>query len=349
MLYLSGSCIIAPMPTKVSSGRGIAPRYVLIALATILAVVSGFGAFQRGASANPHDPQELRFLELINDYRQDNGVGKLVLSDALTVASERHSADMAKYGFFAHDTVESSYYPAGSEPWDRMAAEGYDYPDTYRGENLAVGYETAEQVFEAWRNSPSHNAAMLDDNYVVVGIARVNDPGSRYGWYWTTDFGGKKDPTSHAPGEKARPAAKGDGNGIENGEFDDAGVWRQEARDDADLILKSGKARLGDYNDGVDDLRQKLRVREGAKLTYKVRVESEERRPVDRMSVRVLGEKGRELGVLATYDAGDAGGWKSVRSDLTPFAGRTVYLSFFAETDGSNPTTFYIDRVGLVL
>jgi hypothetical protein len=82
-----------------------------------------------------------------------------------------------------------------------MRAEGYDY-NTSMGENIAVGYETAEEAFEAWRNSPSHNAAMLDGRYRMIGIAALDVPGSVHGLYWTTDFDATVDPTSHAPGER---------------------------------------------------------------------------------------------------------------------------------------------------
>ncbi len=306
-----------------------------------------------------YDAEELRFLRLINDYRADNGVGPLILSDTLAVAAQRHSEDMGEYGFFAHNTERSSYYPAGSEPWDRMAAEGYGY-NTFKGENLAVGCETAAECFELWRNSPSHNAAMLDGNYKVVGVARLSVPNSRHGWYWTTDFGGRRDPTSHAPGEDEGPAEpKGvpnsapekpavDSGAIENGAMGDGPGWRQSATDGADLLL-DGHARLGGYNRGEDELRQKIRVGEGARLSYRLKVEEADgrRRSSDHMAVRILGEDGRRLDMLRRYTEVDAGGWERKGVDLSRFAGRTVYLSFHAGTDATAPTAFYVDDVAL--
>src|SRR5215210_7243989 len=115
------------------------------------------------------------------------------------------AALVAGIAVFDQRADADSYDPVGSQPWDRMAAEGYDY-NTYKGENIAVGYETAEQAFAAWQRSPSHNHAMLDGSYRVIGIARINDPDSVHGWYWTTDFGGVTDPSAHAPGESPQPA-----------------------------------------------------------------------------------------------------------------------------------------------
>jgi uncharacterized protein YkwD len=83
---------------------------------------------------------------------------------------------MAEYGFCAHYTVASSYYPAGSAPWDRMWTGGYDN-NTLIGENIAVGCESAKRCFELWGSSPSHNAAMLDGRFRVIGIARIKRSG----------------------------------------------------------------------------------------------------------------------------------------------------------------------------
>ncbi len=333
-------------------------RYLWVVAAVFAVLVAGVAAGEKSARATAYDAEELRFLQMINDYRKVNGVGPLLLSDTLSVASERHSHDMARYHFFAHITAGSSYYAVGSEPWDRMRAEGYDY-NTFMGENIAVGYESAEAAFAAWRRSPSHNAAMLDGRYRVIGIARIHPPGSR--WYWTTDFGATKDPTSHAPDEnpqagetnvvtdqhERREKPVEDGAGIENGEMNGEAVWEQEATDGADLIL-DGYARLGDYDDGKDDLSQKIRIGENAQLAYGVKITSGERRyPFDRLLVRLTDEEGRQIAVLRQYGDAEVGGWRRERVDLSRFAGRTLYLSFHVETDHTGLTAMYVDDVVL--
>ena len=338
--------------------------WVIVALLALLMPVMVAG--ERSASADTsYDPEELQFLQLINDYRQQNGVGPLILSDTLTASSEHHSLDMARYGFFAHNTEASSYYPKYSQPWDRMVAEGYDY-NTYKGENIATGYDTAEKVFQAWRESPSHNAAMLDDDYRVIGIARIYAPRGVHHWYWTTDFGGYVDSTSHAPGDpsqtqepegtsesqsdqdKDRKEQSKDDGDIENGSMNSQDVWKQKARDGADLIVEDGYARLGGYDDGIDDLSQKIRVRKDTRLAYGLKIETSERRqPHDRLLVRVTNEDGKQLAVLRKYTEKDAAGWTRPKVDLSRFAGRTVYLSFHVETDRAKLTTFYLDNVVL--
>ncbi|MBA3474329.1 MAG: LPXTG cell wall anchor domain-containing protein [Rubrobacter sp.] len=132
--------------------------------------------------------EEQRLLELINGYRQENGVGPLVSSGVLSTSAQRHSEDMAAHDFFSHSTRESSYYPGGSSPADRAAREGYP-TNVYTAENIALGQQTAEEVFEDWRGSPEHNAAMLGEQYTAAGIGHVDS-------YWTADFGSVADTPS---------------------------------------------------------------------------------------------------------------------------------------------------------
>ncbi len=135
--------------------------------------------------ARAAETEEQRLLELINGYRQENDIGPLVPSGTLSTSAKRHSEDMSSHDFFSHSTRESSYYPSGSSPEDRAAREGYP-TNVYMGENIALGQQTAEEVFEAWHNSPVHDDAMLGEQYTAAGIGHV-------GSYWTADFGSVAD------------------------------------------------------------------------------------------------------------------------------------------------------------
>ena len=135
------------------------------------------------SAAPPLDSEEQAFLDLINGYRQQNGLVTLSIDPSLQDAARWMSADMGAHNYFSHtDSL-------GRSPWERMAAFGYNYT-TWKGENLAAGTSSAQTAFDMWRNSPGHNANMLNANYRVIGIGRVYTTGSQYGWYWTTDFGG---------------------------------------------------------------------------------------------------------------------------------------------------------------
>lgn len=156
----------------------LAALYLVVILFLILGPV---GLNQ--AQANEAEEQQL--LDLINKYRQENGVTPLVPSGTLSTSAEHHSKDMSDHDFFSHRTKESSHYPADSGPADRMAREGYP-TDAATAENIASGQPTADEVFDDWRRSPEHDAAMLDGQYTAAGVGQD-------GTYWTTDFGSVSD------------------------------------------------------------------------------------------------------------------------------------------------------------
>jgi hypothetical protein len=163
--------------------------------------VAAFGSVQRDSEA-AIDSQEQAFLGLINDYRAQNGLGALSLNTQLNNAGEWMSADMGANNYFSHTDSQ------GRDPFERMADFGYNY-NTWKGENLAAGPDTAQGAFTLWKNSPGHNANMLNANFKVIGIARAYTAGSTYGWYWTTDFGGQAGGSTPppAPPEPTPPPA----------------------------------------------------------------------------------------------------------------------------------------------
>jgi len=175
-------------------------RLVLTLVLTLALALVAVAGMPKGAGADPAlDGEEQAFLTLINNYRTQNGLGTLSLNTELTNASDWMSNDMAVNNYFSHtDSL-------GRDPFQRMAAFGYNY-NTWKGENLAAGADTAQGAFDLWKNSPGHNANMLNANFKVIGIARVYGAGSTYGWYWTNDFGGQGSaPPPPAPTPTAPP------------------------------------------------------------------------------------------------------------------------------------------------
>lgn len=130
------------------------------------------------------DNEERAFLELINAYRRQHGAGNLSRQDQLGAAAEHHSQDMAKQNYFSHklangDSAEENIARFGYRGWDHV------------GENIAAGFETAEDVMAAWKKSAEHDRNMRNTNFDEIGIGRAYDKDSKYGWYWTTTFGSR--------------------------------------------------------------------------------------------------------------------------------------------------------------
>ena len=82
--------------------------------------------------------------------------------------------------FFAHTN------PDGDNPWDRAVEAGFCSPFIV-GENIAAGHPSVAVVQDGWENSPGHNANMLHESLVFVGMGYYESPfGTKY---WVQLFG----------------------------------------------------------------------------------------------------------------------------------------------------------------
>lgn len=170
------------------------PRALLtVALASALILLSA----SVPAAADPSlDAKEETLLQLLNEYRQDNGRDSLAPSAELNAAADWFANDMVSKGYYADDHLDS----LGRNPTQRGADFGYPWGV---GENLGAGsiFDDPQRILDAWKGSPSHNANLLGSSYEMVGIA--TDTGS-YGWYWVLDFGTVL--TEPAPDATSSPA-----------------------------------------------------------------------------------------------------------------------------------------------
>jgi uncharacterized protein YkwD len=163
--------------------RRIASLAALIVTAVIASLIgiSGQANAATTLSAKQVATQEARVLTLVNQARVRAGCAPLKANAALTRAARAHSADMARRGYFAHNT------PTGVTPWTRIAKAGY--PRASLGENIAAGQTSAAAVVTAWLNSPAHKRNILNCGFKSVGTGLVT--GGHYGYYWTQDFGSR--------------------------------------------------------------------------------------------------------------------------------------------------------------
>jgi uncharacterized protein YkwD len=107
--------------------------------------------------------------ECANKERAKVGLGALKDNPILDVAAQAHSLDMKLRHYFSHDT------PEGKSPFDRIDAlyNGFN-PLTWMGENIAMGFEDAASVCEAWMNSPGHRANILRPQFKEIGTGWID-------------------------------------------------------------------------------------------------------------------------------------------------------------------------------
>lgn len=103
-------------------------------------------------------------VQVVNRERQANGITPLAINDQLQAAARNKSIDMIVNNYFDH-------YALGKTPWMFIRSQNYDYQ--LAGENLAMGYSTSEGIVNAWMNSPSHRANILNPEFQEIGVGVV--------------------------------------------------------------------------------------------------------------------------------------------------------------------------------
>ncbi|MFC7382644.1 CAP domain-containing protein [Sphaerisporangium rhizosphaerae] len=120
---------------------------------------------------------EAAAVRLTNQERTARGCAPLRVDPRLTRSARAHSMDMAAKNYFGHTS------PGGLSPWDRMARAGYS---NSAAENIARGYESAEEAVQGWMANTGHRRNILNCRITTVGVGVAYGSGDTW---WTQDFG----------------------------------------------------------------------------------------------------------------------------------------------------------------
>ncbi|WP_214108772.1 CAP domain-containing protein [Acrocarpospora catenulata] len=121
---------------------------------------------------------ESNVVALVNAERaKKNNCQPLRVDHRLVQSARTHSIEMAATNSFVHES------PDGSTPWQRMERAGYPHGGA---ENIARGYQTAEQAVAGWMASPTHRNNILNCRLTATGVGVSLGP---EGPWWTQDFG----------------------------------------------------------------------------------------------------------------------------------------------------------------
>lgn len=101
-------------------------------------------------------------VNLTNEERSDDSLEVLTRSDVLDAAAKLKAEDMAKNEYFAH------YSPTGVSPWYWFDQVSYNF--VHAGENLAVHFADSGDVVDAWMESPTHRANIMNGNFTEIGV-----------------------------------------------------------------------------------------------------------------------------------------------------------------------------------
>jgi uncharacterized protein YkwD len=146
----------------------------LAALAVVLVAVvaPSQGSARPQSSTGPESQLQGALLGQINAFRAAHGLARLRVSTALNAVAGGHSAQMARLGYFSHDSANGQSFSA------RIArvytARGYRSWTV--GENLVWGGPDigAARAFRLWLSSPPHRANLLNVRWREVGLGAIH-------------------------------------------------------------------------------------------------------------------------------------------------------------------------------
>lgn len=107
--------------------------------------------------------EKTAILNAINVERRASGLQAVSFNNLLNQAAYNKSHDMLTRNYFAHTA------PDGKSDLDFIKASGYPYQAV--GINLAMGsFKSADDLVQAWMNSPGHRKNILADFGKEIGI-----------------------------------------------------------------------------------------------------------------------------------------------------------------------------------
>jgi len=95
-------------------------------------------------------------LALVNQYRQEHGQGELLFDERLADLIMEHVKDMRRRGKLSHEGFQQRFEQSGR----KMCVE-----------NVSFNALTPAEVVSDWRNSPGHNANLLNASARYAGVA----------------------------------------------------------------------------------------------------------------------------------------------------------------------------------
>lgn len=120
-------------------------------------------------------------------------------SDKLHKAASEHAQDMATHNLSLHDGSGKSTDVTGAKNgWKKHSSKapergkfhGYTYSKAFAfAENVGRGQRTLSGIVEAWMNSPSHCANIMNPNFKEMALAKGINQNTCYKTYWTLDLG----------------------------------------------------------------------------------------------------------------------------------------------------------------
>lgn len=152
--------------------QALHPKRLLFYVTSAVAVKVLLVAFVVGLpitawlSPDVMNQQASKIIALTNDIRTHLSLNTLIENKNLSMAAYDKAQDMMIGQYFAHTG------PDGRSVRDWLGKAGYHY--NVAGENLAMGFASANQVVDAWVKSPTHYANLIDKDFTEIGVGMIS-------------------------------------------------------------------------------------------------------------------------------------------------------------------------------
>ncbi|WP_054785719.1 CAP domain-containing protein [Pseudovibrio denitrificans] len=121
---------------------------------------------------------------MISSYRSQKDLPPVTVDPELMQVAQAQADGMAR----AEDVNATRKGDLTLSVLMKNAGQG----DVHAANNLSAGYRRWAEAFSGWRDSPKHNAVMLDAEGTRIGIATAYAPGSKYKVFWSLVVAGPR-------------------------------------------------------------------------------------------------------------------------------------------------------------
>ena len=142
--------------------------------APVVVPETGAPSFYRSLASADASVDSNAARDMITLYRSNKGAGALSLDPELQREAEAQARAMASAGKLGHEVRGTLTTRLNQRGMAKSQAV----------ENVSAGYHTLAEAFSGWRDSPPHNANMLNPAMRRMGIATAYAPGAKYKVFW---------------------------------------------------------------------------------------------------------------------------------------------------------------------
>jgi uncharacterized protein YkwD len=149
-----------------------AKKLLALAVLVLALVVPSSGSARSKRSVSTAGTLQAALVDKVNALRAAHGLSKLRVVTSLRSAAAFHSTEMAKVGYFSHNSANGSSFA--------KRVRGFYSPSGYHrwavGENLLWASPDVgpAQALKLWMNSAPHRQNLLDPRWRDIGLSAVH-------------------------------------------------------------------------------------------------------------------------------------------------------------------------------